>query len=291
MTIAVNKLANGTIELTITIPWSEIKSAYDLVVDDLIKETELPGFRKGKAPRNLVEEKMDKSKVYEEVLKKIVPQYYATAIKQENLAPIVSPQIEIIAAKEKTDWQFRAKTCEKPEVKLGNYQEAIASLKKEKQTKIWVSGKEEKPEKPAALTLDEIVKALLSVCQVQVPDLLIEDEVNRMLSRLVDQTQKLGLTIEQYLVSQNKTSESLREEYKFQAQQTLALEFILEAIADQEKVEVNDAEIEKIIQEVKDPREQAALKSQKYYLATILRRQKTLEKLSGSLDTASKPIV
>jgi FKBP-type peptidyl-prolyl cis-trans isomerase (trigger factor) len=277
MTVALSRLANGTIELTITIPWSEVKTSYDQVVEEFVKEAELPGFRKGKAPRKLVEEKLDKTKVYEEVLKRIVPKGYAEAVKQENLTPIISPRVEIIAAQEGQDWQFRAQTCEKPEVKLGNYQEAITKLKKEKHAKIWVPGKEEKEEKSKELTLDEILKVLLEANQVQVPTLLVEDEANRMLSRLIDQTQKLGLTVEQYLVSQGKTTEGLRVEYKEQANRNLALEFILEAIADQEKIQISDEEIEKVIKAAKDIKEQEALRAQKYYLATILRRQKTLD--------------
>lgn len=284
MTVAVNRLANGTIELTITIPWLDVKTTYDQVVEEFVKEAELPGFRKGKAPRKLVEEKLDKTKVYEEVLKQIVPKTYTNAVKQENLTPIISPRVEIIAAKEDEDFQFRAQICEKPEVKLGNYKEAIGKLKKEKQTKIWVPGKTDKEEKPAELTLDEILKALLKTNQVQVPTLLVEDEVNRMLSRLIDQTQKLGLTVEQYLVSQGKTTETLRTEYIEQANRNLALEFILEAIADNEKIQVSDEETERVIKAAKDIKEQEALRAQKYYLATILRRQKTLDKLA-------KPIV
>jgi len=277
MTVAINRLSNGTIELTITIPWVDVKTTYDKVVDDFVKETELPGFRKGKAPRKLVEENLDKGKVYEEVLKEIVPKAYTEALKQENLTPIISPRIEVIAAQDNKDWQFKALICERPEVKLGNYQETIARLKRERQTKIWVPGKTEKEEKPQELTLDEVLDALLKTNQVEVPALLIEDEVNRMLSRLIDQTQKLGLTVEQYLISQGKTAEGLRAEYSQQANRNLALEFILETIADQEKIQVSDEEIEKVIGQIKDPKEQESLRNQKYYLASILRRQKTLD--------------
>ncbi|MBI4999653.1 hypothetical protein HZB97_02700, partial [Candidatus Gottesmanbacteria bacterium] len=232
----------------------------------------------------LVEEKLDKTKIYEEVLKRIVPASYVDAVKQESLTPIISPRLEVISFKENEVCQFKALTCEKPEVKLGNYKEAIAKLKKEKQTKIWVPGKTDKEEKPVELTLDEVLKVLLEINQVQVPTLLVEDEVNRMLARLIDQTQKLGLTVEQYLVSQGKTTEGLRAEYKEQANRNLALEFILEAIADQEKIQVGDEAIEKVIKAAKDIKEQEVLRAQKYYLATILRRQKTLDRVKSLAD-------
>ncbi len=283
MTVAVNRLANGTIELTITIPWSDVKTTYEKVVEEFVQNTEISGFRKGKAPRDLVEKQLDKTKVYEEVLKELVPRAYGEALKQENLNPIVSPRVEIIAASENTDWQFKALTCEKPEVKLGDYQAAISKIRADK-TKIWVPGKEEKKEEAKGPSLDEVVTALQESSQVTIPTLLVEDEVNRMLSRLIDQTQKLGLTVEQYLMAQGKTNDSLRMEYQGQANRNLALEFILEAIADKEKIEVGDEELEKIIKEAKDPKEQEALRAQKYYLATILRRQKTLDRLA-------KPIV
>lgn len=285
MTVAVNRLANGTIELTVTLVWAEVATSYKKVVDELVKTTEIPGFRPGKAPSKLLEEKLDKTKVYEEVLKQIVPRTYADAIKQENITPIIPPRIEIISFKENEVCQFRAQTCERPAVKLGDYQKAIVQLRADKSTKIWVPGKDKNGHQSShradhsELNLSDVFKALTTCCQVPIPVLLVENEVNRMLAGLIDQTQKLGLTVEQYLVSQGKTTEGLRSEYAAQANQNLALEFILEAIADQEKVEVSDEEAEKVIKEAKTSDEREAMNAQRYYLATLLRRQKTLDKL------------
>ena len=63
MNTTIKRLEDKTIELTLSIPWEDIKKTYDEVVEDFVKETELPGFRKGKAPRAAVEEKLDKNKV------------------------------------------------------------------------------------------------------------------------------------------------------------------------------------------------------------------------------------
>ena len=51
MITALTRLPKSTVELTITIPWADIKSEYDRAIIDLGKELELPGFRKGKAPK------------------------------------------------------------------------------------------------------------------------------------------------------------------------------------------------------------------------------------------------
>lgn len=281
MTVAVNKLQNGTIELTITVPWEDVKKTYDHVVEEFVAETELPGFRKGKAPKDLAIEKLDKSKIYDHVLRDLIPQVYSQAVKDENLTPIISPRIEVVNFAEEKPLQFKALLCEKPQVELGDYKTALAKLKVE--PKIWVPGEKNPPaggeEKPAKISIDQILQAVLESAKVEVPDLLVEDEANRLLSRLIDQTQKLGMTVEQYLLAQGKTSEGLKAEYATQARQTLKLEFILDAIAEAQAIKVEDPEIEKIIEETKDLKEKEALMSQKYYLAALLRKQKTLAEL------------
>ena len=70
-TSILKQLPKSTAELEITIPWSEIKTTYQVVLDQVTKESEIPGFRKGKAPKKMVEEKIDKGKIYEEVIKRI----------------------------------------------------------------------------------------------------------------------------------------------------------------------------------------------------------------------------
>lgn len=272
MNSSVQRFPNGTIEVTITIPWADINNLYQEIVKKQKEETELPGFRKGKAPDTLVEEKIDKTKVYEEVLKDLLPKVYNQAITDQKLRPIITPKIELKDATENKDWVIIARTCERPELSLGDYKTAVSGLK----NKILKPGEE--PKKP---TLDEILAALFGVTTVTLPDLLIDHEVNRLLSELIDQTKKLGLSVDQYLASTGRNAESIRKEYEKQAKRTLSLEFALEALADKEGILVSDDDIEKVIQTGKTDEEKAALVKEKYYLASVLRRQKTLDFLTS----------
>jgi len=287
MQTAINRQEDKTIELTITIPWSKVKESFDKLSEKALSYIKVEGFRKGKAPKNLAKDKVDKEKVYQEVIKQIVPAFYLQAVKEHNLRPIVSPKIELLKAKESEDWQFKVSVCEKPEIKLGDYKKAIRKLKQAKRTKIWVPGekaqehknKKTQEQKP---NLNEVLEAVLKVVKVKIPGILLEDQVNRMLTNLLDEIKKLGMTVDQYLKAKGKTIDLLKEEYKRSAEKTLSLEFVLEKIADSEKITVSDKEIDELINKEKDKKIQDQLKTQKYYLASLLRRQKTLNVLSQS---------
>jgi trigger factor len=278
MNTTIARLEDGTIELTMTVPWAEISKTYELVVEDMVKDAEISGFRKGKAPRKMVEDGLDKTKVYEEAIRRIVPQVYSDAITEQKITPILMPQIELKEAQEGKDWVVQARTCEAPKVTLGDYKKAIKEAKANKAAKIIVPGKEKDAadNKP---NLDDVLGALLGVTQIKLPTILVEHETNHQLSQLIDQTKKLGLSVEQYLASTGKTSESIRADYAQQTQRTLTLEFALEAAAVQENVKVEDADIAKLLATAKSDEERKSLEKEQYYLTTLVKRQKTVDLL------------
>ncbi len=285
MNTAMQRLSDGTIELTITIPWQDVQKSYDHVVAEIVQKTELSGFRKGKAPKKLVEEKLDRGETYEEVLKHVIPEVYSKAVTEQKLHPIVTPKIELKEATEKKDWVIRALTAEKPEIALGEYKKALSHLKASKAKKIWVPGQEpakgEEKEEETKPTLEELLTTLFQSVKVSIATILIDHEVNRLLSELIDQTKKLGLTVEQYLSSTGKTAESIRHDYEEQAKRTLTLEFALEKIADTEGIIISDDDIDTVIKTAKTDEEKQALEQQRYYIASVLRRQKTLDFLAS----------
>lgn len=281
------RLADGTIELTITIPWTDVKKTYEEVKAKTISEIELPGFRKGKAPAELAEAKLDKTKVYEEVLKLLIPKSYHEASVAEKIHPIVTPKIELKEATEKKDWVIRALTCERPKIDLGEYKKAVSDLNNSKKNKIWVPGDKTTPgtpqdkAEPQKPTLDELLKTVFDSVKIEIPSLLTEHEVNRLLSELIDETKKLGLSVDQYLASTGRSAETVRQEYTEQAKRTLTLEFALEEIADKEGILVSDDEIDAVVKSAKTDAEREALSHEKYYLASVLRRQKTIDFLTA----------
>ena len=283
MISALNRLANGNLEVTITIPWEKVKQAYDKVLTKAVGETTLKGFRKGKAPKKLVEQKANKNTLYEETLKLLVPEIYSQAVKELKIKPVIAPHLKVISSQEGKDWQIQAVTCELPDIKLEEYQSEIR--KATAVDKIWVPGKEQKGKEKKENEeekLSKIFKTLQETIKFQIPEILVQDEVNRMLSRLIDQTAKLGLTVDQYLVSVGKNIDQLKEEYRKQAEELLKIELILSAIADKENISVGDDEIEKLIQAVPDEKTKNNLNTpeQKLYLRQLLRKRKVIDNLS-----------
>ena len=271
---------DGSLEINIVIPKEKVKSSYQKALTKLAKNVEINGFRTGKAPVSLVEKQIKKEAIYEEIIKELVPVAYIDILKENNIKPIVNPQIQLVSANENEDWQIKATTCEKPEVVLNGYQQSIK--KATTGQKIWIPGKEEKNDVANKnQKIDLVFKTLLESCEVKVPTLLIEEEVNQMLSRLLNQTEKLGITVDQYLQSVGKTPEQLRHEYHHQAEDTLKLEFILSQIAQEDKVEVSDDEVNKMIATVPDEQTKKNLDSPKEraYIRQILKKQRTIDRL------------
>lgn len=263
----------GEIQLTITIPVAEVKKTYQQVLAELTQATQIAGFRKGKAPKKLVEEQTDKNKIYEQVIQKIVPQVYLTAIKQHSLKPILLPRVELLKAKEDEDWEIKVTTCETPKVDLGNYKEEIRKVLA-------------KPKKDSQDSEDEkiqkTIQTLLQNAATALPEILVEEELNRVLANLINQTEKLGLTIDQYLASIKKTSDQLRAEYRQRVESDLRLQFILDAIAKTENIGTSEKEIDDLVTTTGDEELKRSLNSapQRESLRGVLTRRKTLDFLT-----------
>ena len=244
---------------------------------EVVNNAEVQGFRKGKAPRKLVEEKADKEKIREEVLKKLLPIAYTQAVKTQGIKPIINPKIHVEKLADpdtNKDWQFTALTCEAPIIKLGKYKENIQKITAK--SKIIIPGKE-----PVPVKFEDIVKALLDNITAEIPGILIDNETDRLLSQTLEDVKKLGLTLDQYLSSTGKNPQILREEYRKKAENDIKLEFTLLKIAEEEKIVVEEKEIEEAIKASKSDDERKNLEANRYLLASILRQQKTLDFLKN----------
>ncbi|MEA3355056.1 MAG: trigger factor [Patescibacteria group bacterium] len=278
-------LPKKTFSLEFSIPWSQVKKTTAKAIDNLSKTAKLTGFRKGKAPKKLVKKSIDTSKLYGEVINQLLPISYSKAVKTHHLRPAISPKIQIIKAEENQAWEFKATSCELPEIKLGDYKKiAKGALAK---SKIWTpkKGLPKKQEKPQELSdtqkFNLVLKALMAEIKLELPDLLIDKERDRLLSRLLDQIQKLKLTIDQYATSNNKTVNQIKQEYKKSAEETLKMELIMQTIVNDLKLEVKDKEIDKMIDQAGDETVKQKLNTpqERAYIASILKKRQAIDRL------------
>jgi len=263
---------DGTIKFTITIPKDSVAKTTDEVLGEMAKGATMPGFRKGKAPQKLVEGALNPDQVRENILKKLLPQAYSEAVQENKITPIMNPKLHVEKIEDGEDWVVTALTCELPNVDLGEYKKSVQKITAK--SKIIIPGKEQEQQKPS---MDDIVKALLDTVKVKIPQILIDQETDRLLSQLLDDVKRLGLNLEQYLGTTKRSPEDLRNEYAKRAETDITVEFVLQKIAEVEKIAVDPKEIEEAIQKAKDPQEKQNLEGNKYLLAGILRQQKTLD--------------
>jgi len=267
----------ATFELQIVIPWNKIRQEYQATLRTLAAETQIPGFRKGKAPLATVEEKIGKEKIYQHLIQRLIPSLYQEALQQHQLSPIIEPQIILESVKENQPWKIKIISCVAPQVKLGKYKEEIRKINAS--GKIWTpqKGTKEATEEEKALEkeklLQQILQKLTEVARVKIPSLVIKSELQRRLASLIDQLQKAGLTLDQYLYTKKQTIEELKKELRSQITREWQLELILEKVADEEKITVDEKEI-KSLEKNKSP-------LNPYLLARLVRRRKTLDYLAS----------
>ncbi|MCX7996849.1 MAG: trigger factor [Patescibacteria group bacterium] len=282
---SVNKLPKNTVELLVEIPWEIILKQYDKAFDVLAKDLQVEGFRKGKAPKSVAQKHIPKDRVYDAAIRAYLPEVYEELVKKEGIKPIAQPKIDLIEAKENETWKVSFKIPLAPAVKIKGYREIVTKAKQEaKKTEIWVPGKDEKdvqpdPNKQKEAVLQAVLNALVEKIDVEISDVIVQEEVNARLIKLVEDLQKLGISLDQYVQSRNTTIEKLREQLTKETTETYKLEFILQAIGDEEKVAVEKEDIEKMMGALQNEKERQAFLRNGYYYASLLRKQKILELL------------
>lgn len=393
MKVTKEKIENSQAFLTVEVEPAEMKEPMENAYRSLAKKTNVPGFRKGKAPRSVLERYIGKEGILEEALKTLVPQAYEQAIKEQEIEPFAQPDIEITQADPVI---FKAIVPLSPTVELGDYQsirmtpdpveiteENVGAVMEElrHQHGTWepverplafgdlavinvdsevegapfikklgvnyqvlrdsvapapgfaeqIVGMNKGDEKTFKLTLPEdfaegelagkeasfkvklaeikeeklpelddefvkhisteltnvaalreevannmklraeerarldfegqVINAAIDRSQLDYPPVLVEMEVNRIINEQARQLQMGGMTLEGYLKSVNKTEEQVRGELHPVAAKNIATSLMLGKVAETEKIELDDseidAEIDKMVNDVaEDKREE-----------------------------------
>jgi len=116
--VSTESLGNCQTALTIEAEDSELDKSLDEAYHHLVKRVSVPGFRKGKAPRDILVQHIGKNNLLEDALDHLIPQLYKQAIESQQLEPIAQPQIEITQTEPVI---FKAVVSLEPEVKLGDH--------------------------------------------------------------------------------------------------------------------------------------------------------------------------
>lgn len=107
--------------LTVTVPAEEFNQALDEAFVKVSKDVSLPGFRKGKIPRQMFESRFGVESLYQDALDIVLSPNYSKAVEEEGITPVDQPEVDIVEVEKGKDLIFTAKVTVEPEAKLGEY--------------------------------------------------------------------------------------------------------------------------------------------------------------------------
>jgi len=392
--VEIEKQKENEVKLKIEMDKVEVNNHLDKVYTDTSYQVKIPGFRKGRVPKNILNLHLSKEYFYEKTAEKLIPDSYLEAVKKTNIQPIDQPEIKVIQIEEDKPFIFEATVQVKPEVKLGSFdkiiiqkedikvtdgdvkneitriRENLAKLKvvkdrkakksdflvinsqgyidekeiegskvekqiiqlgenippefnhqligcsagDEKEIKILVpedakdkkiSGKEikykvkiveikekELPELNEDFlktvgnykTVDEfnkdikdklekqmemvnnnnyehkLLEKITEICEVKVPKVLIEREVEYMMKTLEDDLKSKDLSLQDYYKSIKTDEEKVKKEYEIVAEKRIKQELVLDEISQVEKIQVTDKEVKDRIKTIAKEMKQDPLK-------------------------------
>ena len=112
---------NREVTLTIEVDQDKLEQATDGAAKRLAGRVNIPGFRKGKAPRKIVENFVGKEAILQEAFESVAQKAFDEALTEQNMEPVTRPEIDIVTLEEGKDIVFTAKFTQRPEVTLGEY--------------------------------------------------------------------------------------------------------------------------------------------------------------------------
>ena len=121
MSLQVEKLENNMAKLTIEVPADDLEKALQSAYMKQKNKIAMPGFRKGKVPRQMIEKMYGPEIFYDDAANTLIPKAYSEAYEECELEIVSRPEINVVQIEKGKSFIFTADVATKPEVKLGEY--------------------------------------------------------------------------------------------------------------------------------------------------------------------------
>lgn len=293
------KLIGDNTKITLTIPWKEAEPAYKSARAKVAKKLKADGFRQGKVPAELAEKLAGTDRIIEEALQEIVPVAYQAAVAEQKKQPLTYPEFKPVSVEVKKDWVIEAHIAERPSIELKDYKKTIKSAIAEAEKKIIEAEQEHEQahkdgkhpadhdhklndEQKKDYRLQHIYQGLVQEYKPIIPELLVKHEVQADLDQLTQQLSQVKLSFDEYMQRRNVSFEQLSQEMTINALGKLQVAFIMDAVAQDAKITIDDKEIDAYIEEKVDAKMKEQFKLNMEYrrlLANTLLRQKIADHL------------
>ncbi len=167
MSLQIEKLEHNMAKLTITVPADEFKAAIEKAYQKNKGRIALPGFRKGKAPRKMIEKMYGKGVFYEDAANLVIPDAYDKAASECEETIVSRPRIDLTQVEEGQDFVFTAEVALKPEVTLGEYKGLEVEVTPVEVTDAQVDAEIEKDREKNSRTVEVTDRAVESGDQIK----------------------------------------------------------------------------------------------------------------------------
>ncbi|GAB3944908.1 trigger factor [Corynebacterium tapiri] len=121
MQTSVEKLNDTRVKLTVNVPFDELKPEIDNAYKAIAQQVNIPGFRKGKAPRQLIDARFGRGPILEQVVNDMLPTRYQQACEENDLKVIGQPQVDISKIEDNEFVEFTAEVDVRPEISVPDF--------------------------------------------------------------------------------------------------------------------------------------------------------------------------
>jgi trigger factor len=322
------ELPHSELEFSGEVPFEAIEAHRKEALKHLGEHADMPGFRKGHVPENILVSKIGEIAILEEAVEHFIARFYPALILSRNVDAIGRPQVAITKLAPGNPVGLRITTAVFPTFELPDYKklakgiaaDAPAAVTDEDVTKatdaIRQSRATKKPDSEEmsvpdmtddfVRTLGEfetvaqftdklkehlktekeqaakekrrnaIVEAIMDKTTMDVPNVFIVSEQEKMLAQMKDDVKRFGMEFGDYLKRINKTEDNLRTEMAKDAEKRAKLQLVLNAIAEKEAVTVPAEEIEKEAAHILEHFTDADRERVHIYVESVIKNEKVL---------------
>ncbi len=350
MKTTIKKLEKSQIEIESSIEAVDFANYEKKAVERLIKDIELPGFRKGHVPLDMARKNINEMMLLEEMAGLAINEAYPKILESEKIDAIGRPEISITKIAKGNDLEFKIVTAVLPEVVLADYNKIATEENKKDDYRKEITITDEETEKTineirkshahkkmheesgdkdnhdhGEITEDKwpelndefvksigkfenvedfknkvrenmkmekemmqkdkrrlsIVEKIISETSVEIPEILIDGETQKLLYRMEADITNMGLKFEDYLKQVGKSIEDLKKDWRGEAEKRAKLEMIIFKISEVEKLKPAKEEIEKEVENITKIYKDADPLRAQVYIEQML----TNEKVFSFLET------